>query len=205
MTIVSDIDGVLASFESAWEPLLARLAGGSKLPENWKTDPSFPAIWDWDSAAYGKEITGAGWKEVATSTKFWTTLKPTAACAEACRTLNALAKKNDVFFLTSRPGVGVQNQTCAWLYEQGINYPNVIVVKNYSDKIPLLENLKASFFVDDKLETMQEWYTHCFKNRISTTQSYFGLIDAPYNREGRTINGMKVAADINVALRDAGF
>lgn len=202
--IVCDIDGVLASFESAWNPLLARLAGEDKLPKGWQTDPNFPDIWDWDVRAYGRDIVNQGWAEVNKSKKFWTTLDPMPGTEQVCRKLSALQLDHDVFFMTSRPGVGVQRQTCEWLYGMGINYPNVIVVRAWEEKIPLLENLRTQFFIDDKLDTMTEWYQNCYKKGIRTHSNHFYLADAPYNREGR-LKDMKVVANIETGLKEAGL
>lgn len=207
MTIVSDIDGVLAQFESAWEPILSKLAGGSKLPKGWQDDPEFPAIWDWDVTAYGKELVKVGWEHVGKSNDFWLSLKPSPGVGlEIGKQFNRLQRNHDVFFMTSRSGVGVQRQTCQWLYDNlGINYPNVIVVNNYQDKWTLLENLKAKWFVDDKLETVQGWYDYCYKAGIRPSQHYFALIDAPYNRQGRTVKGMRIASNIEAALKESGL
>lgn len=200
MTIVCDVDGVLASFESKWNPLLAKLAGEDKVKP---TAGWVPDIWDWDVRAYGKEIVNQAWAEVGRSSEFWRGLHPMPGAQEACLKLSALQKSHDVFFLTSRSGIGVQRQTCEWLYKLGMLYPNVIVVKRWQDKIPLLQDLGASFFVDDKLETMQAWVTHTHLNRLQ--YGYWALIDAPYNREGRTVKGMRVAANLTEALKESGL
>lgn len=206
MNLVFDIDGVIANFESGWNPVLAKIAGSDKLPAGWQDDPGFPDIWDWDKRAYGLDVVREGWKHVATSATFWKTLKPMKGGVEACKRLNTLQKTHDIFFMTSRPGLAVQRQTCEWLYEQGVNYPNVIVVKHFDDKIPLLENLQARLFIDDKLDTMELWYNHCYTAGIKTVNpNYFALIDAPYNRDNRTVKGMRVVSDINTALLEAGF
>ena len=206
MTIVSDIDGVLASFESAWEPLLAKLAGESRLPAGWKTDPNFPDIWDWDKRAYGDDIVREAWKIANADPKFWLKLDPLPGTTEAAKVINTIQRKHQIIFLTRRSGVAAQRQTCEWLYGVGINYPNVITVNDADEKVPILQNLRARFFIDDRLETMEAWYTHCHMNGISTNPpNYFALIDAPYNHEGRTIKGMKVAANIVDALKESGL
>lgn len=206
MVVVSDIDGVLASFESAWNPLLTRLSGADKLPKGWQTDPGFPHMWDWDIDAYGKDVVKAAWEEVGKSPSFWKRLDPMSGAVEAAKQLNSLHRKHPLFFLTSRTGPGVQHQTCEWLYNLGINYPNVIVVSRYEDKWDVLDALRTTFFVDDKLETMQGWYNHCYKAGIKTTGShYYALIDAPYNQEGRTVTGMRVAPNLTAALKEANL
>lgn len=202
MTIVSDVDGVLSSFESVWEPLLAKIAGGSKLPKGWLDDPNQPNEWDWDKTAYGKDITSKGWEHVARSDKFWLDLKPLPGALKVAQQINRLMKSHDVVFMTSRPGVGVQRQTCKWLYEIGVLYPNVIVVNRWQDKVPLLMDLRTGFFIDDKLETINALYNHCYLNRLPVKQ--FFLADAPYNREGR-VNGVKVAANVTDALKQSGL
>lgn len=202
MTLVSDIDGVLASFESAWNPLLTKIAGEDKLPKGWQDDPNFPNEWDWDKTAYGKEIVSKGWEHVVRSDKFWLDLKPLPGALEVAKQINRLMKRHDVFFMTSRCGVGVQQQTCKWLYEIGVLFPNVIVVNRWQDKVPLLMNMRADFFVDDKLETVRALYNHCYLNRLPIKQ--FFLADAPYNRDGR-ISGMRIAASITDALKQSNL
>ena len=207
MTLVSDIDGCLASFESAWNPLLAKITGEDKLPKGWSDDPNFPSEWDWDKTAYGKDIVSKGWEHVARSDKFWLDLKPMPGVGlEVGKQLNRLQRNHDVFFMTSRCGVGVQRQTCQWLYDNlGINYPNVIVVKHFDDKWPLLDNLRAKWFIDDKLETMEGWYNYCYKAGIRTNDHYFALVDRPYNRNGRTVKDMRVAANVEDALKQSNL
>lgn len=199
MTIISDIDGVLASFESAWRPFLNKLSGKDiKDPPGW-----VPDIWDWDVRDYGRETVSGAWKLIAHDDKFWTTLKPLPGAYEALRQLDRLAGSHQVYFLTSRIGKGVQKQTCKWLYDNGCNFPNVLIVSKWQDKIAILDALKADFFADDKLETMQAWHSHAYRNGIKIPNSY--LIDTPYNREGRTVKGMKVAANVEDALKQAGL
>lgn len=206
MTIISDVDGVLASFECAWEPLLAKLAGESKLPAGWKDDPNFPDIWDWDKRAYGPDLVRQAWKEAHTDPKFWLKLDAIPGAAEAAKVLNTLQRKHPVFFLTQRSGIGAQRQTCEWLYGIGVNYPNVIVVHDADDKIAILNALRARFFVDDKLSTMEGWYNYCYMNGIKTVKPHhFFLIDQPWNQDGRTIKGLRVAANITEALKEAGL
>lgn len=207
MTLVSDIDGCIASFESAWNPLLAKIAGEDKLPKGWQDDPNFPSEWDWDKTAYGKEVTSKGWEHVAKSNDFWLSLKPCPNVGlEVGKQFNRLQRKHDVFFMTSRSGVGVQRQTCQWLYDNlGINYPNVIVVDKFEDKIPLLVELHAKWFIDDKLETVQATYNHYYMNRIPLSDKHFYLADTPYNREGRTVKGMRITSNIQAALKESNL
>lgn len=199
MIIVSDIDGVLASFESAWGPFLADISGTKySRPDDW-----IPEIWDWDIRDFGKDVVKEGWARVRKSDSFWITLKPMVD-VEVGKQFNRLHREHDVFFMTSRCGVGVQRQTSKWLYDNlFISYPQVIVVDRYQDKWKLLEHLKADFFADDKLETVQGWYNHCYMKGIGV--GYSLLIDAPYNRDGRTVKSMKIATGIEDALKGAGL
>lgn len=199
MTIVSDIDGVLASFESAWGPFLAKIAGSE-----WTAPPDWtPEIWDWDIECFGEDVVKQGWAAVRKSDSFWTTLKPLVG-PEVGKQFNRLHREHDLFFMTSRCGIGVQRQTSKWLYDNlFIEYPQVIVVNRYQDKWKLLTDLEADFFADDKLETVQGWYNHCYMNGLGL--GYSVLIDAPYNRDGRTVKAMKVASGIEDALKGAGL
>lgn len=146
-----------------------------------------------------------GWEQVARSDDFWTTLKTCPGVGlEIGRQFNRLQKSNDIFFMTSRCGVGVQRQTCQWLYDNlGINYPNVIVVQHFNDKWPLLKELRAKWFIDDKLETMQGWVNYTHMNRLQ--YGYWALIDQPWNRQGRTVKGMQIAANVEDALKQSGL
>lgn len=210
--IVCDVDGILASFESAWEPLLARIAGESRLPTGWQNDPGFPPEWDWDIRAYGKEIVDKAWMEVKQSPKFWLGLKPMPETVECCKMLETLQRKgHQLYFLTSRVGLAVQRQTQEWLYQQGINYPNVITVNRWEEKEGFLRALKPDFYIDDKLETMNGLLTTAWKERWylgigsdGLESKVYRLKDAPYNRDGR-IKGLRVTNTLKTGLKEAGL
>lgn len=201
IVIISDIDGVISNFESAWRPFLANLAGEDKMkgvPTSW-----VPDIWDWDVRAYGTELVQSAWAKVRREPGFWLKLHPMPGAKEALIRLSHLQKHgHSVHFLTQREGFSAQFDTSKWLYDNGILYPSVLVVKDAKEKINILHDLGADFFVDDKLSTMEAWIQHTHLNRKF---GYYALIDAPYNRDGRTVRGMHVAESLTEALKEAGL
>ncbi len=195
MVLVFDIDGCLANFTLAYGNLLISETGRDILPEGWRDQleagGDFPTVWDWEAAAgYTPEEATKVWKKISSSKTFWKGLAPYAETRMTLKRIDALSKDNEVIFLTHRSGNQVKRQTEMWLYDQGIKYPTVILS---GDKAPMLNELKADFFIDDKLDTMNQVYMSFIET------SGFYLLDRPYNQDGR-VEGMRVATSVNEAL-----
>jgi uncharacterized HAD superfamily protein len=190
LKICVDLDGVLFSFNQAYHDKLVKVTGENKFPTDW-----YAPVWDWDKHyGYTADEIAATMENISVDKLFWRKLKPIADASVFAR-LNVLSKSNDVYFLTNRFGIECKQQTERALYDHGINYPTVVIA---ADKIPVLKSIKADFFADDKLDTMNAVQS----SSLFAKHQY--LINAPYNQTGRS-PGLQVATDIKDALEKAGL
>lgn len=188
MQIALDIDGCLADFTSSYAKRLVKVTGENLFP----TPLTIPC-WDWDKHyGYSAEQIAATWEAIAKDKLFWFKLEAIPD-PEVFIRINVLSKDNPVYFITNRMGLNCKQQTEKWLYERGINYPTVIIAGN---KRPIIEALKIEFFIDDRLETMNEL--------AGLRKPHFYLKDTTYNQTGR-VSGLAVATDIKDALEKAGL
>lgn len=196
MKIVADLDGCLFNFNHSYHDKLLKVTGENKFPTDW-----YAPCWDWDKFyGYSADQIAATVEAIASDKLFWRKLKPLAD-PEVFARLNVLSKTNDVYFLTNRFGINCKQQTEQALYDHGINYPTVIIAR---DKLPVLQAIKADFFVDDKLETMNEVIVARNDPKGKWNPPWTFLIDAPYNRIGRDSRSY-VAPNVKDALMTAGL
>lgn len=181
-----DLDGVIYNFNSAYHDKLIKITGENRFPTDW-----YAPVWDWDKFyGYTNDEITATLTAIQKDKLFWQKLKLLVE-PEVMSRLNVLSKENDLYFLTNRFGIKCKQQTEKALYDAGINYPTVMIVR---DKLPVIKALNLDFFVDDKLETMNPMVEHQIASK-----AYIKLIDAPYNREGRRAN-LQVVSDLKTAL-----
>ena len=179
--LVFDLDGVLFNFNRGYGELLTKLCG-DKLPAGWRTDSEFPPIWDWDQAAgYTRDEMNTVWTEITKKdSQFWAKLAPLEGAKEVVYKLNQLSAKGvEVLFLTNRLGHGVKRQSEIALYNLGMNYPTVIIAPSGEAKIPILREIGADFFIDDRgptvLEAADISHRECWQN------FNLFLLKKPYN------------------------
>lgn len=203
-----DIDGCLANFTKAYAKLLIKV-GGNKLPHDWETNPEFPKVWYWErEAGYPKEVEQEVWQThiLQKNSTFWQTLEPLPTAKESLMVLNGLEKAGKVHcvFLTHRMGDRAHLQTCEFLYENGFDYPTVLLA---ADKTPYLRLLQAHFFLDDKPDTVLD----VAKKRQDEKWGFLPhlcLKTAPYNKELQAQVGLvkiETAATVKEALQQAGI
>jgi hypothetical protein len=186
MTLAFDIDGCLAEFAQAYQKRLVKVTGENLFPKDFVIP-----CWDWDVFyGYTKQQIADTWDSIIKDKLFWYKLKPCCE-PEVLTRIGVLSKEHPVYFLTNRMGDLCKQQTEKWLYDNGISYPTVIITSN---KKPILDTLKVEFFVDDKLETM---------NELGVRPHYY-LIDATYNQTGR-VSGLNVASSVRDALEKANL
>ena len=205
--ICYDIDGVLACFNHGYANLLISLSGKDLLPKGWRTDPNFPSVWYWERAAgYGGKWENKAWKEhILVNGWFWERLDPLEGTEEVFKQINRLAREgHQVYFLSHRQGKDAKRQSEKWLYAQGIDYPTVLLVDSTTQKIPILKALGIHFYIDDKIETMNELMQTVDDEQDWIANRHYFLLDCPYNRKGRR-NDVKVALTVEGAMREAGL
>lgn len=194
--ICLDVDGVLAGFNDAYATLLSKV-GRKPLPAGWQTDPHFPAEWNWEAAAgFTPRDVEQAWHEIIKpSSTFWKDLEPLPTAVESLMMLNGMVKAGEaeVYLLSHRMGDRAKLQTEQWAYEAGLDYPTVILT---GDKLPFLRALGATFFVDDRPDTVlgisqARWPGHLV------------LKKAPYNKALWEEPGFHKASTIKEALQGA--
>lgn len=196
MKLTFDLDGVLANFNDAYHGRLLKVTGENRFPTDWQ-----PLSWDWDrDYGYTAQEIADTWANIWKDKLFWRKLKPLAE-PEVFARIAVLSKTHDVYFLTHRSGIDAKQQTERWLYDQGINYPTVIMT---GDKLPILKAIKADFFIDDKLDTMNEIVAAINEPKAKWQPSHLYMMDAPYNRKNRD-DRLHIATSVKHALEQANL
>jgi len=180
MRIGFDVDGVLASFNDSFVPMVIKVTQRNLFPPEWWDRPghygnlcSRPPCWNYPQHfGYTNEECESVWNEIDKSNDFWRLLKPIQPNFDDTVTLYNYSE-NDIYFITNRPkGIGAKWQTEYWLQLHGIDSPTVII----SDKKGMLAHaLNLQLYIDDKWENCAD-----VVGQSPTTHTY--LLDAPYNR-----------------------
>lgn len=162
--IMFDMDGVLVDFLKAYRLQQRGLGLEPTMSDNWD---------DYNNART--------WAAIRVSDTFWLEAEATVA-RDAFQRIDRLQRRNDVYFVTSRPGVDVKYQTEQWLKARGIDGPTVILSTR---KAEIAKGLGADWSIEDKpgnAAMIAYW--------SPATSSY--LLDAPYNRFPHHVIGRKV-------------
>lgn len=175
MILGIDIDGVLADFNQDYVKLINKMTGiefpalGEDYPDEWfycKTAYRKAGYDEAKVSATGKAVWGA----ISSSKSFWLDLKPYPGAIKFLQWISLL--KDDIYFMTSRPGATAKWQTEKWLKRNGFfGSPTVIIT---SEKGMTCKAVKADFYVDDKTENLQDVVFTC-----PPTQVY--RVIRPYN------------------------
>jgi hypothetical protein len=173
-----DLDGCLVNWNTAFAQVLAKVYGRCLLPLDWKArDPEAFVCWDWDRHyGYPEEVCREARETAYNSDDFWYKLPE---YPEARSILDALdwhvqADNINLYFITTRSGARVKQQTEMWLIDRGILTPTVLVS---DDKVPILKGLKLDVYVDDRVETINE----AFYDGVPGVY----LLNRPWNQRGR--------------------
>lgn len=170
MKIGVDMDGVVADFVGAFSRLSAAM----------HAKPLPPATrWDWWDDALTPEEFDKSWQWIRQNPQFWETLHPTQDFILAGRQviLESHSQKDDVYFITSRHGHGVQYHTTEWLIRHGIPRPHVIMAPDAVAKARVAKALGLDVFVDDKPENVTAVAPH-----VPVTR----LFSQPWNQDADT-------------------
>jgi len=191
LVIGVDCDGVLASFEHGYAPLLTKHSG-IEFPKLGQKD--WPTCWDWEfEAGVTKEQADKVWAEIKSSGYFWERLP---ACEGAPEFLSKLAAfPADVYFITRRMGKNAKHQTEYWLSMNGWKgIPTVILSPTYN-KAGLCENLGLTHFIDDKTETCEN-----IRNLAPGTKIF--MLSRPWNREIMAVPRLKFLGEFYIILKE---
>lgn len=203
MKLAIDLDGVCCNFNLSYAQLFLELTGECKFPVDWKKrleEGTFPAVWSYEEAAgYSEQQIHAVWKNITDSPTFWAKLQAYPGTKETLTQLNAFARAGDeVYFMTARRGFKAKAQTEKWLYENGVDFPTVLLSQ---DKLPLIKNLKVGFFIDDRPETIHEVSEWAMREQ---KQIHIFLQKQPYN-EGVYANNVRPVESLKRALQEVGL
>lgn len=165
-----DVDGVLADFNAAFIPHMAKIAGRNLFPEGYQ-----PHTWNYpESMGYtGKEV-DAAWTDIKQSADFWQNLLPYYSehiplVLEALRVRQHYG--DEVYFITARLGIKPKLQTETWLNRMGFPRPTVLIS---ADKGGCAKALDLNYYVDDR-------HTNCDAVDDAQPDCETFLVDRPWN------------------------
>lgn len=169
-----DLDGVIFDFNTSFIAL-ARERFPVAMAGTPDAGPQYPHTWhylhDYLSHPQVRDL----WSTIIASHSFWATI-PGYAWSEAL--LRCVLRRADaLYFITSRSGWRVQDQTREALNVLTEEYLTgaVIPVANPDKKIPIINALECTHFIDDKPETIQLAAERCLNAKIA-------IWDQPWNR-----------------------
>lgn len=185
MVIQVDVDGVIANFQKGYLAL-ANSMFGLDIPLDW-----LRPTWDAIPTEMTKDMDRKVWKAIVVDPTFWEKLEPLVS-PTVIRDLHSLG---EVYYVTSRNGVDVLEQTKTWLWRQCfIPGPNVIVSKRKADAALALG---ATYMIDDKAGNCLATYYNSPKTKVY-------VLDAPYNQFDHAVvgNAVKRVASFDAFVHD---
>lgn len=195
MRLGVDIDGVLADFVAGYQPLFVKITGEDKfLPGDIEDPPS----WNWPSdRGYTKEQTSQVWERIKGDETFWLNLKGHKPNLAALRTyLWEFGEDHDLYFITSRLGVGVKVQTQEWLRRNvGVShYGHTTIIVGHRVKGLIAKALQLDAYIDDNLDNVYD-----VLKEAPTTRTY--LLNRRYNQEAVLSPAYTDRNEIRIATR----
>lgn len=182
--ILIDMDGVLADFWHGFSRILQHLN-----PEVELTSCITRESWGYTDEE--KKVLTEGWSVVRESNLFWRRLPKIVENSTFLR-INALRRRNEVYFVTSRVGLHPKKDTEGWLIYHGVSCPTVIVATHgfntTSDKPPCNKvEIALGIGITHAIEDAPEQAAG-LKNMCPHTY----LIDRPYNRHREEFKRVKL-------------
>lgn len=195
MKIGFDIDGVLANFVKAYQPLFVKTTGRDTFAP---TDIDGPPEWNWPTLrGYTAEETKTVWDAIRRDETFWLNLEPLHANVDALKLmLRDLEWRHEVYYLTDRGGVDAKRQTKRWLMDN-LNYhvahcePTVLIAGT-GEKGHLARALKLDAYIDDKPENVEDVIAQSPKTRL-----YYPVF--PYNLAHPMVGSIRVDGKHSIA------
>ena len=175
MRIGIDVDGVLADFNEAYIRLTTQLTGRDLFPSR----PFDITTWNYpESYGYTAEEVSRVWAAIKADPFFWQGLAPYDTAEDAMRAIHLRWRANDdIYFITSRPGIDAKKQTENWLrmYWPLYTVPPLTVLIS-SEKGLCAQALNLDVYIDDRVENVTDVH---FRTEASTRAH---LLDQPWNR-----------------------
>lgn len=176
MVVMWDMDGVLANFNKAYIGLANKMFDLSLNVEK------KPDTWDELENTIGSDKVDRIWNHIKQSGDFWYKLESLATPEEWARIAQLDANQ---YFVTSRVGQRVREQTDDWLFGQFVDteldLPRYCVMVS-SRKADSANALNANYTIDDKAGNVLAVYYN------SPPERRVYVLDTPYNQfDTRTV------------------
>lgn len=153
MKIGFDIDGVFADFNASFIERVIASTGKDLFPPRPFDIPTwgYPQLY-----GYTKEEESKVWNEITKDPYFWYDLSPYSDTQNALYRLSSIACNfdDDVYFITSRPGVVAKAQTERWLRDMGVTIRPTVLIS--SAKGLCAQALKLDTYIDDRWENCMD-------------------------------------------------
>ncbi len=173
MRIGCDIDGVLADFNTAFIARVIHITGHDLFPPRPFDIPcwAYPQFY-----GYSEAEESAVWKDICADPTFWQSLPDYADTQASIDYLMTRQQAgDDLYFITSRPGIAAKVQTERWLRRHKVGNPTVLIS---SDKGGCCRALKIDTYIDDRWENVVD--TAAIGVRTA-------LLNRPWNTDPRLI------------------
>lgn len=183
-----DVDGILADFNTGFIDLIVAIAGRDLFPPR----PFDIPCWDYPQEyGYTAEEVAAVWAHIQVSATFWASLAPYPDAEEMIRYLRAAVQAmDDVYFVTSRPGLTAKLQTERWLRKLGFGSPTVLISSN---KGYVARALSFDVYIDDRWENVVDVAQWAPRTKVM-------LMDRPWNRAPEHCHADVVRVDSVVGI-----
>ena len=170
-----DIDGCLADFNKSYVSLLEEISG-KELP---KVGKEWPTKWDYALDHVTPADERVAWEKITSNRgnfNFWFDLLPYGDIDKVRIKVNSLVENygHDVYFVTSRPGMGAKQQTEAWLYTMGFAQPSTVIISHKKGLVA--GGVEANLAIDDKPENLVD----VIRSRGTACKCL--LLDRPWNQ-----------------------
>jgi len=173
--VIIDMDGVLTDFTHGFRTLANRVYGVPVYSQ--VAQPTYGSQGLGQDRDLTQEHIGHLWELIKRDPTFWFELPP----IENPRILievGLLCLREEVYFVTTRPGVLAKQQTERWLgIYCNIQYPSVIIT---SDKGAIAKAVRADWFLDDLPDNVHDVELHspntvaCLRDRIYNQNGHVG-------------------------------
>ncbi len=169
MRIGLDIDGVFADFNESFIQRVVDVTGKDLFP----SEPFDIPTWNYpEHYGYTEVDVMTVWADIKKDTAFWACLPAYAWTEEALYRLDP--DNDDLYFITSRPGIRAKAQTELWLADRAdhLDCPTVLISSN---KGACCKALGIEVYIDDR-------DVNVFDVRSQSPETQTFLLDQPWNQ-----------------------
>lgn len=164
-----DVDGVLADFNTSFILRVIDVTGRDLFPPR----PFDIPTWDYPQFyGYTEQEMDTVWKSITADIYFWENLTEYPDTSQALQAISRQSHSgDDIYFITSRPGLRAKRQTEKWLRGHGLSDRPTVLISSHKGLCAAA--LKLDAYIDDRWEnTLDVAQTH--------TQTY--LLTRPWNQ-----------------------